>query len=457
MSKLALFGGEPVRNTPFASSVVIDEDEKKEILEVLTNKEISRFMGSPSQDIDELLVMKSVEASKELNQYFTFLGGKKVRRFERDFAQKFGVDYAVSVNSATSGLACALGAIGVGPGDEVITTCMSFNATAMSILHMNVIPRFCDVSPVNYCLDPDKIPKLVSPRTKAILVVHLLGYPADMDKIQAIAREHGLRIVEDCAQAPGTKYKGKLVGTIGDLGVFSFQETKNMMTGEGGMIITNNSDLAVKCRLIRNHGESIPSEESPVDMLVNNLGFNFRITELTAALGIAQLKKLDENNRIRQENSLYLIENLKGLPGLEVPQVFDEMIFHILPLKYNEIVTQVPRSKVVDAIRAEGITIGTSYLRLMYENPVFLKRIAYGTQGCPFTCPFGSGNVHYNHGDCPVGEDLIQNKFIWFHHIHRPNNKEDMKTVVEAFKKVFGHLDELKSWVPLEKKLVYKW
>lgn len=453
MEQLALLGGQPLRNKPFASPVVIDEREKERVLEVLANKEISRFMGSPSADIDEQLVMKSAQARDHNTQYFSFLGGRMIKGFEADFAEKFGVDYAISVNSATSGLSAAVGTCGVNPGDEVITTCLSFNATATSILVFDAVPVFVDVDPDNYCLDPEAIEKKITARTKAILVVHLLGHAADMDAIMAIAKRHGLVVIEDCAQAIGTQYKGRLVGTIGDMGVFSFQETKNITTGEGGMIVTNNPEYARKCRLIRNHGESVPDENTPEEALVNNIGFNFRMTELTAALGIEQLKKLDENNRVRHENACYLAKHLQNWPGLEVPKVVTEdgHICHVFPLIYTEEETGVSREAVLQALRAEGIVVGSGYLRLMPQNPIFARKVAYGNQGFPFS------NQDYDAKNFPVASELIDKKFIWFYHVNRPNTTKDMEDVVRAFKKVFSSLDQLKGYQTTGQKKIYKW
>ena len=299
--------------------MVVDDRERQCLLEVIDRKEFSRFMGSPTPDIERLLVLPSQEAEDQGNQYFSFLGGRMVRKFEAEFARKLGVPFAVSVNSATSGLSAALGAAGIGPGDEVITTCMSFNATALSILLFNSIPVFVDVDSTSFCLDPQAVEEAITPKTKAILVVHLLGNAAAMDDIMAIARKHNLVVIEDCAQAPGTKYKGDYVGTIGNLGVFSFQETKNITTGEGGMVTTKDPVLAKRVRLIRNHGESIPDNSWDDSALANLVGMNFRMTELTAALGVAQIGKLDENNRTRTANAQMLADRLRDLPGLSVP------------------------------------------------------------------------------------------------------------------------------------------
>lgn len=457
MEELALLGGQPVLTGPLRTSVVVDESERKIINEVLDNEEFSRFMGSPTEDIEEMLVMPSSEAADYKSQYFTFLGGRMVRRFEKAFAEKFSIDYAVTVTSATSGISTALGAAGIGPGDEVITTCMSFNATAMAVLLFNSIPVFVDVSPNNFCLDPEKVEAAITEKTKAILVVHLLGFSADMDRIMEIAKKHNLVVIEDCAQAPGTKYKDRLVGTIGDMGVFSFQETKNMMTGEGGMIITNNSALARKCRLIRNHGESIPDDAWSDEDLVNMVGMNFRMTELTAALGAAQVEKLDENNRVRTENALYLNENLAGLPGLKTVDIPRGVVPHILPFLYDEEETGVSRDIILKALREEGVPVGSGYTRLMNENPIFTRKIAYGKDRCPWSCHLYGRETEEKLEDFTVGTELIRKRFIWFYHIFRPNGLEEMEKVAQAFKKVFGAMERLREFKDDAKPLGYKW
>lgn len=457
--RLALLGGQPVRKKPFASPVVVDNSEKKALLSVVKNREFSRFMGSPSSDIEKQLKLKSKDAQNYHPQYFLFLGGKKVRKFEADFAGYFKVKYAISVNSATSGLMAALGALKVGPGDEVITTCLSFNATAISILAFNAIPVFVDVEKSNSCLDPQQIEKKISRKTKAILVVHLLGNSCDMDAIMKIAKRHNLKVIEDCAQAPGVRYKGRYVGTIGNIGVFSFQETKNIMTGEGGMIVTNNADLALRCRLIRNHGESIPDANSTISDLVNNIGFNFRMTELTAALGIEQLKKLKLNNRIRGENARYLARELAGLTGIEIlpASTNNGNVCHIFPLIYHSKKTGIPRDAIIKALRQEGIPVGSGYLRLMPENPIFLKKIAYGDKGCPFSCRFYNKQISYRKEDYPVASDLIYHKFIWIYQVNRPNTLRDMEDIVKAFRKIFQNLDKLRNYKLGKQKKVFKW
>jgi perosamine synthetase len=456
MIELAILGGEPVRKEPFLSSVVVDEHERQYLMEVINRKEFSRFMGSPTNDMERLLFMTSEEAEHHEDQYFSFLGGRMVRKFEAEFARKFGVPYAISVNSATSGLAAALGAAGLGPGDEVITTSMSFNATAISILLFNSIPVFVDVDQNTFCLNPAEVERAISPKTKAILVVHLLGNAANMEKILAIAQKNNLVVIEDCAQAPGTMYKGEYVGTIGNLGVFSFQETKNITTGEGGMVITKDPGLAKKVRLIRNHGESIPDNSWDDQMLVNLVGMNFRMTELTAALGVAQLIKLDENNRVRTENAHLLVDQLKDIPGLSVPSYPAGVVPHVFPLLYDAGTTGVSRDRILAALRAEGIPVGSGYLRLMNENPIFLKKIAYGQDHCPWSCHLYNRPRSYQSANCPVAENLLRDRFIWFYHIHRPNGSAEMADVVRAFKKVLHNMEALKQ-IDINTEVPYKW
>lgn len=457
--KLAFFGGIPARKTPFAGPLIINKNEINAVMKVLRRNELSRFMGSPSADIEKQLTMTSMEAVNYNPQYFLFLGGREVRKYEADFSKYINVKYSISVNSATTGLSTALSACGVGPGDEVITTCLSFNATAMSILAVNAVPIFVDIDPNNYCLDPKNVEKNISKKTKAILVVHLLGNSADMDAILRISRKYKLKVIEDCAQSPGVKFKNRFVGTIGDIGVFSFQETKNISTGEGGMIVTGDSKLARKCRLIRNHGESVPDRNTPADELINIVGNNYRMTELTAAIGIEQLKKLDNNNRIRNRNSHYLADKLSNLPGLEIPQILNKKgnICHVFPMVYNAKQTKVSREIIIAALRAEGIPVGTGYTRLMPENPVFMKKIAYGAKGCPFKCSFYNKTVNYRKTDYPVAAKSIYDKFIWFYHVNRPNTLKDMDDVVRSFKKVFSNLDLLKDHKLKKTRTVYKW
>ncbi len=442
---LAMLGGPPVRTEPFPPVPYIDEAEEELVLQVLRSRALSCFVGSPSPDAEELLVMDSATAIEADLPDFNFLGGRMVRRLEASFAERFDVRYAIAVNSATSGLSLALTACGAGPGDEVIVPCMSFCATGTSVLAFNSVPRFVDISPDNYCLDPTAVERAITPATRAILAVHLFGYTADMDAIMEIAARHGLAVVEDSAQAIGARYRGQWVGTIGDAGVFSFNHPKNISTGEGGMIVTDNPDLARHARLTRNHGESVPTQDYDTEQLSNVVGFNMRLTELVAAVGVAQMDKLDENNRVRNENAAYLDRHLGQLPFLtsRAAPDFVERVVHICAYEFDQDTAGVPRESVVQALRAEGIPVGTGYPQLMHEQPLFTRAIAYGRAGCPFTCN-GRTPPPYGRGICPVAEELHHGRLITIPQIHRGCTTDDMDDIIRAFTKVLNSLDNLR-------------
>jgi len=425
MEKLALLGGEPIRKEPFPPYPIIGEEEINAVNEVLREGHLSMFAASRGPE---------------------FLGGRKISEFEEKFAQYHHVNYAITVNSGTAGLHIALAAAGIGPGDEVIVPPYTFTSTATSVLMHNAIPVFADVEPKSSCIDPAQIEKAITPLTKAIIPVHLLGHPAEMDLIMKIAKNNHLIVIEDCAQSPGAKYKGKLAGTIGDVGVFSFQETKNIMTGEGGMVITNDKELAERCRMVRNHGEAIIEGKSRA-YISNIIGWNYRMTEVGAAIGIEQLKKLDKFNDIRINNSRFLSSKLSGIKGINIPYEAPGVVhvYHVYGMTYNEEEMGIPRKIFLDALNAEGIPFGAGYPHPLYENPLFKERIAYGDKGCPFTCKFYKGRVNYNRGLCPIAEDLCYKKALWFFGIRPPATLEDMQEVVDAFVKIAENSDQLRE------------
>lgn len=423
--KLAILGGEPVRKEPFPPYPVIGEEEINAVNEVMKRGHLSMFGASRGPE---------------------FLGGKKIREFEEEFAEYHQVDYAVAVNSATAGLHISLAAAGIGPGDEVIVPPYSFTSTATSVLMHNAIPVFVDIDPKTYCLDPAKIESVITPSTKAIIPVHLLGHPAEMDSIMKIAEKHHLIVVEDCAQSPGARYQGKLSGTIGDLGVFSFQETKNMMTGEGGMVITHDEQLAERCRMLRNHGEAVIEGKSRT-YISNIVGWNYRMTEIEAAVGLEQLRKLDKFNEIRIKNSKFLSQNLSRIKGVNIPYEAPGIlhVYHAYGMTYDEKETGLSREVFVDALNAEGIPFRTGYPHPLYQNPLFQEQIAYGDKGCPFTCKFYKGKARYERGICPVAEDLCYKRALWLDIARPPATLEDMQDVVDALRKVVGSIERLRE------------
>ena len=317
MSKLAINGGKAIRTELFPAYNTIGQEEKDAVMKVLDTGNLSQFIGAYHTD---------------------FLGGPTVKAFEGAWAEAFNIKHAVSVNSNTSGLFTAMGAIGIQPGDEVIVSPYSMSASAIAPLLYGGVPVFADIDPVTFCMSPESIKKCITPRTKAILIVHIFGHPAEMDSIMALAKEHNLYVIEDCAQAPMGKYKGRNVGTIGDLGIFSLNYHKHIHTGEGGVIISNNDELIERCQMIRNHAENVVAPKGIKD-LTNLIGFNYRMTEIECAIGIQQLKKLPSLIEDRLKNVSYLNSKLGNINGLEL-QPFEENgsvhTYYLHPIKFDK-------------------------------------------------------------------------------------------------------------------------
>lgn len=421
-AKLAIHGGQPVRRRPFAKTCFGGPEEKALLIECLESHEWSTFRaGSDGHDIRQIGVLTSAEAAAYPSTGLRWLGGRFVRRLEAQFAEYVGVEFAVSANSATSGLVMALEALGLGPGDEVLVPCMSFHATATAILAANAVPVFTEVKETTFCMDPADVEAKITERSRAIMVVHLGGNAADMDALMELAAHHGLAVIEDCAQAPGVRYRKRRVGSIGHIGVFSLTETKNVNCGEGGVVTTNDPALALKLRLLRNHGEGVVEESWDDEDLTNLVGMNFRLTELQAAVAVAQLGKLEERNRVRRDNAAYLVERLAGHPVLRPPQIEPgtEDVCYILKWLYRPGPGMPDRDAFVAAMQAEGIPLCGGYGRLLYQNPVFSRRPAVRPAVCPRS-------------------EQINRDFVWFNAVHPPNTHADMDDVVEAVDKVLS-------------------
>ncbi|TCS62997.1 DegT/DnrJ/EryC1/StrS family aminotransferase [Varunaivibrio sulfuroxidans] len=435
MTELALLGGKPLREKLFPAYRPIGEEERAAVDAVMRGGVLSRFLGAWHDD---------------------FYGGDQVRAFEARWAEAFAVKHAVSVNSATGGLYAAVGATAVGPGDEVIVSPYTMIASATAALIFNAVPVFADIDPHTFTLDPASIEARITPRTRAIVVVHIFGQAADMDPIMALAKTHKLKVIEDCAQAPFATYKGRPVGALGDIGVFSLNYHKHIHTGEGGVVTTNDDDLAERVRLIRNHGEAVVGGMGRAD-LVNMVGFNFRLGELEAAIGQCQLDKGPGLIAQRRDNVAYLEGRLKGIPGLTpcAERPGDRHVYYVHPLLYDADVMGVSRETFVAAVKAElpasemrekdGPLIGQGYVRPLYLEPIFRERIAYGGGGCPFTCPHYDGVADYREGLCPVCEDAHARTLIT-HELMRPGmTRRDLDDVADAFHKVADARDQLRA------------
>lgn len=305
------------------------------------------------QEIDEVVkVLKSGFIAQ----------GPKVAEFEEKFADYIGVEHAVATSSGTTALHLALLSLGIEKGNEVITTPFSFVATANSILFTGARPVFVDIDQKTYNLDPNKIEEAINKNTKAVMPVHLYGQPADMDPIKQIAEDHKLWIIEDAAQAHGAQYQDQMAGSLGDIACFSFYPTKNMTTGEGGMITTDSDELADAARILRSHGESERYNHTV-------LGYNFRMTDIAAAIGLIQLERLDDFIKSRIENADYLTTHIDSIEGIIPPFILDKVkhVFH----QYTVRVLNGKRDGVKDFLTGLGVGTGVHYPKTIYQQKLY--------------------------------------------------------------------------------------
>ncbi|MCF6216875.1 MAG: DegT/DnrJ/EryC1/StrS family aminotransferase [Emcibacter sp.] len=435
MTKLALLGGNPVRSEEFPAHNFIGDAEKKKVMEIMDSGVLSRFLGVWHDD---------------------FYGGDEVRAFEQEWAQSYQAKHGISVNSCTSGLYAAVGAAGVGPGDEVIVSPYTMAASVTAAVAFNAVPVFADIDPKNFCLNPQSIRAKITERTKAIIVVHLFGHPADMDEIMEIAASHNITVIEDCAQAPCATYKGRPVGTLGHMGVFSLNYHKHIHSGEGGIIVTNDDNLADRLALIRNHAEAVVNGRE-VDSLVNMVGFNFRLGELESGIARIQLSKAPDLVSRRRKNMDYFNRNLPEVAGLSISPAADyvEHSYYAGVFNFKAEEAGISRALLIKALHAElpetkmrkghGPLIGGGYVQPVYLYPMFQKQIAYGELGCPFKCPHYKGEVNYSAGICPETEKAHAS--IITHEYMQPSLAEsDIDDVLSAFEKLADNMDDLRRY-----------
>jgi perosamine synthetase len=425
VSELALFGGSPVRSTPWTSISTVGDEEKKAVLEVLDSGVLSDFVAAWGNH---------------------FQGGERVKRLEGYVRKRFGVAHAVAVNSATSGLNAAVGAAGVGPGDEVIVSPYTMSASATCVLVYQAIPVFADIDPETYCLDPESIRRNITPLTRAIVVVDLFGHPAPMDKIMEIAREHNLVVIEDSAQAPGATLDGRPAGTLGHIGVYSFNYHKVVHSGEGGMVVTDDPRLAERLQLIRNHAEVVVGDMG-VEDITNMVGFNYRMTEIEAAIAFEQLQRLDTLIATRRRLAGRLSRGLEGLPGIGTPVVPAnvEHGWYLYPLRFRADVVGISRERFIEALHAEGLPAAPGYIKPIYLEPMYQQRIAFGRDGWPFTGGEYTGNVSYDKGICPVAELMYEQEIVNIHALANGPAEDDIDGLIAGIRKVLANVDELKG------------
>ncbi len=335
---------------------------------------------------------EEVKAVSEVVLSGRYISAAKVKEFEDKFADYLGVGHAVAVNSGTAALHIALAVLGIGPGDEVIVPPLTFFSTVAAVLHQNAIPVFADIDLHGYCMNPHDIEQKISKMTKVIIPVHLYGNSADMNPIMKIARKYNLEVIEDASQAHGTEYRGKKVGSIGDIGAFSFFATKHMTTGEGGMFVTNNKEWADLARMVRSHGMSDRDTH-------DYLGYNYRMNEMAAAMGIVQLRKLDEFNRKRIENSLYLLKQIdrNDIPWLKAPGLKKHIrhTFFWCPVLIDEKKLGMTTRELIETLRKKGIETRHRYRNPLYKQKILLKKSAYPKE-FPFNSKHYKKKIDYN-------------------------------------------------------------
>lgn len=359
--------------------------------------------------------------------------GKKVKEFEDAFAKYCGVTYAVAVTSATTGLTLAGVAAGIATGDEVITTPLSWIATASAFAGLGAKLVFCDVDERTLCMDPDKIEALITPRTKAIVPVHLYGQCADMNRIHKIARKYDICVIDDCAHNPGGEYRGVKAGALADMSVFSFHQQKNMCTlGEGGMVTTDNKAyyekvLSYRSLCCRIHGESdkylsIDESKRPMgkrywELEFDHIGYNFRMTDAQACVGIEQLKKLDKSNQRRIELAKRLNEGLRGVKEIITPfeDTAGKHVYHIYMIQLTKDAGISKEDFMYELYYNKGIKAWSHYL------PIHLSK--------PFT------DMGHGEGECPVFEEVF-NRFVTLP-IYPMMTDEAVDYMVDSIKEVF--------------------
>lgn len=345
-----------------------------------------------------------------------FRGGTTVREFEKSFAAYVGAKYAIATTSGTTALHASIAALELKPGDEVLVPALTFVSTASVVLQEFATVVFVDITE-DYCMDPTDLASKITERSKAIMPVHLYGQPADMDEINKIAKQNGLIVIEDACQSHGAELNGKKTGALGDIGCFSFFQTKNMTTGEGGMITTSDEELYKKLRLRREHGS--PADSSTWYNYAT-LGYNYNMTEMQAAIGVVQLKKLDAMNSTRVVNAKNYDKHLSGLP-LTLPLVRDGVKHarHNYPVLLPAHLAP-QRDFFVEALRAEGVPVDVAYPKALYETTLFVDRGITGK--------------------CPVAENVTSRLFTLFTDVSI--DEQTIRQTKKAIIKVLSYMGE---------------
>ena len=396
----------------------INIKEIKTVNKVLKKGLLSGFYGSPGN---------------------FFLGGENVRKFENKISKFYKVKFAVTFNSWTSGLIAALGAINIEPGDEVICTPWTMTATATAILHWNAIPVFVDIEPDFFGMNLKILEKKITKKTKAIMAVDIFGQSENINPIIKLAKKYKLKVISDSAHAPYAKINKKFVGTLSDVGGFSFNHHKHINTGEGGVAITNDPKIARKLRLIRNHGEAVVSKKINKNELSNIIGHNFRLGEIEAAIGIEQMKKLKRIVYSKIKLANILSKELTNLPGLQVPKVRKNCThnYYIYPLVISKN-CKIKRNQLIKKLKDKNIPGIIEGYQNLHLQPIYQNKIAYGRKHFPWS--MFKSKVNYKKGICPVAEQLHAKKFWGILICSYDFSERDIKEISKIIKKTWYSL-----------------
>lgn len=424
MERLAIDGGTPVRRgQPIVETDVFEQEELDALMEVARSKKLRR-------------------AEETLD-------------YEQHIAEWFGVKHAIAVSSGTTALHIALAAFGIGPGDEVIVTPYTFVASDTAVLEQNAIPIFADIDPVHLTLDPEDVARRITPRTRAIIPVTISGTPVDMDPLMDLCRNHNLWMLEDACQSLGARYKGRLVGTMGDVGVFSSITGKITNTGEGGFVVTNDTDLFEKMWGYMDFARR--RSMGPASKYHWGLPCtNYRITNMQAAVGIQQMKRAWDMIARRTENARYLTEQLQGLEGIVLPASppWGERVYFYYLIRLLPEVLGTDMLNFAVALAAEGVynlryLSTTRWMIPQHLEPVFVNKTGYGGTKCPFECPLYQGHVEYYRGLCPNAEKACEEVF-WLASVHPLLTREDLDDIVAAVRKVVcAFIEKKKRGIPI--------
>lgn len=407
MNQLALFGGEKTKKTPFGSGKRFGEEELKELKEAL--------------DQDTLF----------------YWAGSKVKKFTEEFAGMYGSKYCVAASSGTAAIHIGLSAVGVTTGDEVITSPITDMGTVIGILYQNAIPVFADLDPNTYNISPESVESKITNKTKAILVVHLAGNPADMDAIMDIARRYELKVVEDCAQSYLCYYKGRLTGTFGDVGCFSLNDFKHISTGDGGMCLLNDEEMYKRAFRFADKNYNRFSEDPSEMRGIGYLAPNYRMNELQGAVALAQLRKLEWICNRRNIVGDAITRGIEGLPGIVPHKVIEggKCSYWLYMFRIDESAAGVDRNEFSKALEAEGIPNQPGYINTcIYESDMFVNKSAHPGSDCPFGCKHYGKDIKYGKGLCPTAEEILLTAIRIA--VNEFYTEDDVAEIVEAIRKV---------------------